>query len=82
MARTKQLRSVVPALVNYLQTQHPDLRDARMSIRLLDGPPQAPRYVASVERCTAARCPFGIPAEDEHFRQLAPCSGPGTTLSQ
>jgi hypothetical protein len=45
----------------YLGKLEPNLREAPLHLHQLDGPPGAPRYAVSVERCKrTAICPYGV----------------------
>jgi hypothetical protein len=63
MARPKRVHPVLPQARAYLKEHAPELADAPLHIRQLDGPPGSPRYAATVERCTADECPFGVATE-------------------
>jgi hypothetical protein len=52
--RKNRLRTTVQS---YLRRQAPELQDAPLQLRVLDGPPGAPRYVASAEICDPSGCP-------------------------
>lgn len=45
---------------NYINDYAPELAEEPISIHLLDGPPNAPRYAASAETCPAETCPCDI----------------------
>ncbi len=40
----------------YIQQQVPELRQAPLNIRILDGPPSAARYAVTAEVCRASSC--------------------------
>jgi hypothetical protein len=41
----------------------PELKDAALRVRMLDGPPGSPRYAVTVESCGTHVCPNGVPRE-------------------
>lgn len=47
----------------YLEEHMPDAREARLTIRQLDGPPESPRFVVTAEACLTADCPYAVPRE-------------------
>src|SRR5262245_6237040 len=61
MARRKRQHPLLLVARNYLNQHLPELRDAPIQLRLLDGPPGSPRYAATAEVCAVASCPRGIP---------------------
>jgi hypothetical protein len=64
MGRPKRKNPLVPVVRSYVQERYPELTNARLSIRRLDGPPGSPRYAASLELCDVTRCPFHVGATD------------------
>lgn len=60
MGRKKRQHPMERVAQTYMNQHAPELRDARLYIRTLDGPPDAPRYVVTAERCTADCCPYGV----------------------
>jgi hypothetical protein len=60
MARRKRQNPLLAVAQTYLATHMPDLRGARLQIRMLDGPPESPRYAVTAELCTAGACPYGV----------------------
>ena len=60
MARHKRQNPLLITAQAYLNEHAPDLAQAHLKLRMLDGPPDAPRYVVSAEACTADECPYGI----------------------
>ena len=63
MARRKRQNPVLIAAQSYLNQYVPRMQGAKLKLRMLDGPPEAPRYVVTAEICTACPCPHGIPLE-------------------
>ena len=61
MARRKRQHPLLLVARTYLSQHMPDMIDARLNLRMLDGPPEAPRYAVTAETCTARACPHGIP---------------------
>jgi hypothetical protein len=61
MARRKRQHPLLLVARSYLSQHMPDMSDARLKLRVLDGPPEAPRYAVTAETCTACPCPHGIP---------------------
>ncbi len=64
MGRPKRKNPLVPIVRSYVQEHYPELANARLSIKRLDGPPGSPRYAASLEQCHIARCPYHVSAAD------------------
>jgi hypothetical protein len=62
MTRRKQHNALLATVRDYLRQFMPELRGARLTAHMLDGPPDSPRYAVTAERCTANRCPHGIAA--------------------
>jgi hypothetical protein len=60
MARRKRQHPLLVVARTYLNQHMPDLAGARLSVRTLDGPPDAPRYAVTAETCTACPCPHGV----------------------
>lgn len=56
MARPKRNQWLITSVRGYLRTNAPELASAPLHVRMLDGPPGGPRYVATVERCTSMSC--------------------------
>lgn len=48
---------------NYLDTRIPELQQAPLRLRQLDGPPESPRFAVTAETCCAKNCPYGVPRE-------------------
>lgn len=63
MARRKRQNPVLIAAQSYLNQHMPTMRGAKLKLRTLDGPPEAPRYVVTAETCTGYICPHGIPLD-------------------
>jgi len=61
MARRKRQNPLLVVAHTYLNQHMPNMVDARLDLRMLDGPPDAPRYAVTAEICTACPCPHGIP---------------------
>ena len=60
MARQKRQNPVLIVAQVYLDQYMPDMGDAKLKLRTLDGPPDGPRYVVTAENCTASQCPHGV----------------------
>jgi hypothetical protein len=61
MARRKRQNPLLIVAQSYLNQHMPDMAGARLKVRSLDGPPDAPRYVVTAETCAGCPCPYGIP---------------------
>jgi hypothetical protein len=61
MGRRKRKHPLLQVAQTYLSQHMPDMSGARLSLRMLDGPPDAPRYAVTAEICTACPCPRGVP---------------------
>ena len=62
MARRKRQNPLLVVAQSYLVQHMPELRGARLQIRMLDGPPGSPRYAVTAELCTTQACPYGVSA--------------------
>jgi hypothetical protein len=62
MARHKRANPILQTVRQYLDIHMPELHNAPLHLRSLDGPPGSPRYAVTAEACTLACCPRGIPA--------------------
>ena len=60
MARKKRQNPLLVVAQSYLTEHMPELRGARLQIRMLDGPPGSPRYSVTAELCTTQACPYGV----------------------
>ncbi len=62
MARPKRPPSPMLKIAReYLARHAPELKDAKLYLRHLDGPPDSPRYAVSAYVCGAMHdCPYGI----------------------
>lgn len=60
MARRKRQNPLLVVAQSYLNQNMPEMRGARVQIRMLDGPPGSPRYAVSAELCTTNTCPYGV----------------------
>lgn len=45
---------------SYLSRHMPMMHGAKLKLRMLDGPPEAPRYVVTAETCLGCPCPHGV----------------------
>ena len=63
MGRQKRPHPLLRIARNYLKCWMPDLEDAPLRLRMLDGPPGSPRYSVTVEVCPDGVCPHGTAAE-------------------
>jgi hypothetical protein len=62
MGRKKRTHPLLIAARSYLSQHMPELKSARLQLRMLDGPPGSPRYAVTAEDCKAGACPFGTSA--------------------
>ena len=62
MARKKRANPLLVAARTYLSQHVPELKAAPLQLRMLDGPPESPRYAVTAEDCLAGACPFGASA--------------------
>jgi capsular polysaccharide biosynthesis protein len=62
MVHRKQPNPVLQLAQTYVREQLPELQNAALCVRTLDGPPDAPRYSVTAEVCIARPCPHGVPA--------------------
>ena len=60
MPRRKQHNRLLTAARTYVNENLPELRQAPLAMRMLDGPPGSPRYAVTVEACCAQVCPQGF----------------------
>lgn len=60
MARRKRQNPLLVVAQSYLVQHMPEMRGARLKIRMLDGPPSSPRYAVTAELCTTGHCPHGV----------------------
>ncbi|HEX9372222.1 MAG TPA: hypothetical protein VF897_14500 [Roseiflexaceae bacterium] len=60
MGRRKKQNPLVNVAQTYLSQNMPDMKGAKVKVRMLDGPPGSPRYAASAELCVAGQCPYGV----------------------
>jgi hypothetical protein len=63
MPRRKRQHPLLWLARRYLAERAPELKDAPLRIRMLDGPPDSPRYAVTVEACKPGPCPHGVPRE-------------------
>ena len=63
MPRRKRQNPLLAVAREYLSQHLPELKDAPLRIRMLDGPPGSPRYAVTLESCPPGPCPHGIPRE-------------------
>lgn len=57
MSRHKRENPLLAVVQTYLNREVPELRDAPLQLRRLDGPPGSPCYAAIAETCDATVCP-------------------------
>jgi len=60
MARRKRQNPLLIVAQGYLNQYLPEMMGAKLRMRMLDGPPEAPRYVVTAETCTGCTCPHGV----------------------
>lgn len=65
MARAKKQPNLRPinAAQHYLSEHAPELSALSLQMHPLDGPPDAPRYMVTGERCGVIACPYGVTPE-------------------
>ncbi|HWQ11854.1 MAG TPA: hypothetical protein VNL77_03595 [Roseiflexaceae bacterium] len=63
MPRKKRQNPLVAVARAHLSQYVPELKDAPLRVRMLDGPPGSPRYAVTVESCPPGPCPHGMPPE-------------------
>jgi hypothetical protein len=63
MPRGKRKDRPLIAAQQYISQHLPELRNLPLRLHMLDGPPGAPRYAATIEACLAKVCPRGIPIQ-------------------
>ncbi|HMO58836.1 MAG TPA: hypothetical protein PKA05_01935 [Roseiflexaceae bacterium] len=63
MARPKRQQPMLAIVRAYLQEHLPELQDAPLRLRMLDGPPGSPRYTVTIEKCRPGACPHNIPSD-------------------
>lgn len=63
MARPKRVHPMLNVAQKYLSQHAPELKDAPLCVRSLDGPPGSPRYSVTAEECIAGECPYGVSRE-------------------
>jgi hypothetical protein len=63
MPRAKRKNRPLSAVQTYVSQHLPELREMPLRLQLLDGPPDAPRYAATLEGCVASVCPHGFSAQ-------------------
>ncbi|MBK9714008.1 MAG: hypothetical protein IPO81_22300 [Kouleothrix sp.] len=61
MARRKRQNPLLAVAQTYLNQNMPEMRNAVINLRMLDGPPGSPRFAATAELCTTNVCPHGVP---------------------
>ncbi|HNP86605.1 MAG: hypothetical protein JST60_13995 [Chloroflexi bacterium SZAS-1] len=59
MARRRRQHPLLKIAQAYLNQHMPEMAGARLQLRNLDGPPEAPRYSVTAECCLQA-CPHGV----------------------
>lgn len=52
---------LIPVARDYIEAQVPELKNAPLRFRQLDGPAGGPRYAAFAAKCTTNDCPYNIP---------------------
>src|SRR5262245_58559578 len=73
MPRRKRENRLLRAAQTYISQHLSELGDVPLRLQLLDGPPDSPRYAATIEACIATVCPRGFCAQ-------AASSGQGAVL--
>ena len=63
MPRGKREKRLLSAAQTYVSEQLPELGGMPVRLHLLDGPPDSPRYAATIEACVAGVCPRGYSAQ-------------------
>src|SRR5690348_11651047 len=64
MPRRKSSEQILSAAHAYIQACAPELQEVPIMVRMLDGPPDAPHFSVSVEKCSAlGNCPYSVSPE-------------------
>lgn len=63
MPRRKRQNPLLAVARAYISQHLPELKDAPLRIRMLDGPPGSPRYAVTIESCPPGPCPHGVARE-------------------
>ena len=63
MARPRKKNPMLTAARNYFEQHIPELKDAKLHFRQLDGPPGSARFAVTAEACYAGTCPRGVSLE-------------------
>lgn len=63
MVRPRRQHPHLVTARRYIEEHLPELKDAPLTIRMLDGPPGSARYAVTVEQCQPGECPHGIDAD-------------------
>jgi hypothetical protein len=63
MPRRKRNKLPLAAARLYVSQHLPELSGRALRLRTLDGPPESPRYAATLEACVATVCPRGFTAQ-------------------
>lgn len=79
MSRRKRENQLLLAAQAYIRQNLPALQGQPLRLRLLDGPPGAPRYAAMTEICRVPICPRGFSAQ---AGPNGPCEVPDCPLRQ
>jgi hypothetical protein len=69
MPRRKAKNQLPIAAQLYVNQHLPELRNLPPQLHHLDGPPDAPRYAATIEACVATVCPRGFTTQDGSSEQ-------------
>jgi hypothetical protein len=64
----RENRPLIAAQI-YVGEHMPELRNMPLRLQLLDGPPDSPRYAATIETCIATTCPHGFSAQADSSGQ-------------
>jgi hypothetical protein len=62
MTRKKRTNPLLIAAHTFVSQHMPELNDAPLHLRMLDGPPGSPSCAVTAEACLAGNCPNGVPA--------------------
>ncbi len=64
MARHKRPpHPVLETAREYLDAVQPEMHEAELHLRQLDGPPDAPRFAVTAEVCETEQCPYQVPKD-------------------
>jgi hypothetical protein len=74
MARPRRQSPQITIARRYIKQHMPELEGAALRVRQLDGPPDAPRFVVTVEHCPSEHCPHGREKSPEGTCDVESCA--------